>query len=193
MEESGKEERRRDLLHRRRMMDPEAWRRKSEAAGEFLKRLEPLKQALRVHCYVSMESEMELSTLAILEWLCSEQKEVYIPYIEGGRMRSARYLPGHRFKERQAGPPVPEPLILSDEVCFDAVVVPLVGTDRMGVRIGYGKGWYDRFFAALLEAGVRPVRIGLCFGFQVLSELHPDSWDQHLDIVVTENGIINCA
>ncbi len=187
-----KEELRRDLLLRRRAMGREEWLRKSGTAGELLVGLDALQHASRIHCYVSMESYREVCTMRILERFSSERKAVFMPYIDRGRMRVATYMPGHRFVTRESGPPVPDPLILSEEVRFDAVIVPLVGADIRGARIGYGKGWYDRFFESLQLNGIRPLRIGLCFGFQIVSEVPSDPWDQFLDLVVTENCIVNC-
>ncbi|NTU93166.1 MAG: 5-formyltetrahydrofolate cyclo-ligase [Chlorobiaceae bacterium] len=193
MDANEKRELRKELLLKRRAMDRSEWLRKSEAASGLLRGLDAVRQAGQVHCYVSMEAEREVSTLPLLDWLSAAGKAVFMPYIEQGRMRSARYLSGHCFRNSRPGPPVPDPLLFSgDGERFDAVIVPLVGVDRKGTRIGYGKGWYDRFFAALLAAGNRPVKIGLCFEFQIVPEVRPDPWDQHLDVVVTENCIINC-
>ena len=187
-----KEMLRREMLLRRRAMGREEWLRKSGIVREHLTGLDALRQASRIHCYVSMEADREVSTMKVLEQFGSERKEVFMPYIERGGMRVAAYMPGHRFVARDSGPPVPDPVIISDEVRFDAVIVPLVCADMRGARIGYGKGWYDRFFAFLLSGGIRPVRIGLCFGFQIIPEVPSDPWDQSLDLVVTENGIVNC-
>jgi 5-formyltetrahydrofolate cyclo-ligase len=192
MEPNVKNGLRQELLQRRRAMAPEEWLLKSGKVLRYLKGFDPLIRAARVHCYVSMECEREVSTLPLLAWLCSERKEVYMPYIDRGEMRVARYHPGQLFEARRSGPPSPDPLSLTDEIRFDVVIVPLVGADRSGARIGYGKGWYDRFFESLLAEGVSPVRIGIGFGFQVVGDAHPDPWDQYLDVVVTENGIINC-
>jgi 5-formyltetrahydrofolate cyclo-ligase len=183
---------RKELLRKRRALDVDAWLRNS---GEILRRVKTIPEILdaeRIHCYVSMEFEREVSTLELLEWFCLERKEVYLPYIERGRMAPARYSGGHRFICSGSGPPVPDPLTLSEEDRFDVVIVPLVGFDRRGGRIGYGKGWYDRFFDDLANRGIRPARIGLAFGLQAVPSVPSDPWDQLLDFVVTENEIVNC-
>lgn len=192
MKVNDKERIRQELLVRRRSMDRAEWLARSEAICDRLKELDQIRHAERVHCYVSMENEREVSTLPFLEWLCSERKEVYMPYIEHGTMVAARYASGHCFIAKQIGPPIPDPLVVCDEARFDVVIVPLVGADRRGARIGYGKGWYDRFFASQLSSATPPFKAGICFGFQMVDEVPADPWDQFLDIVVTENGIINC-
>ncbi|NTV01400.1 MAG: 5-formyltetrahydrofolate cyclo-ligase [Chlorobiaceae bacterium] len=182
---------RRGLLRQRRSLDRREWLEKSMAIQAFMTAMPELHSAVKVHCYASMEAEREVSTTGLLEWLCSERKMVYMPYIEQERMAAARYLPGHRFTTPAIGPPGPDPVITSEESGFDVVIVPLVGADRKGSRLGYGKGWYDRFFELLAAHGVHPLRIGLAFGFQLLDALPSDPWDQPLDVVATETGIIN--
>jgi len=183
---------RRELLLKRRALSREAWLEKSGTIRQWLMTMPELLGAGKVHCYVSMERDREVGTLEVLEWLCSERKAVFMPYIERDRMLAVRYLPGQRFEAAKIGPPLPVPLELTDERCFDAVIVPLVGFDRQGGRIGFGKGWYDRFFEELSTRGISPVRVGLAFDCQEVLAVPSDPWDQRLDYVVTETGIIKC-
>ena len=63
----------------------------------------------------------------------------------------------------------------------DAVLVPLVGFDDQGNRLGMGGGFYDR----LLADATRPLRIGLAHDGQRVARLPVQAWDQHLDGIVT--------
>ncbi len=68
------------------------------------------------------------------------------------------------------------------------LIVPLVGFDARGYRLGYGGGFYDRTLAELRAAG--PVlAIGFAYGVQEFARLPIDAFDQRLDMVVTEAGI----
>lgn len=189
---TGKREMRKKLLAERRALDRQRWLDASDIIQLKALEIPELVSAARVHCYVSMEHDREVCTLSLLERLAGERKELFMPYIEKGRMLSARYRPGHAFSVSTMGPPTPVPLILSEEERFDVVIVPLVGFDRSGGRIGYGKGWYDRFLDRLARQGVRPVTIGLAFSFQAVASVPCDSWDQRLDYVVTEYETLNC-
>lgn len=189
---TGKAELRVRLLAERRALERQAWLRASDSIGERLCTMPQLLGAKRVHCYVSIERNREVSTLALLERLAGEGREVMMPCVEGDRMLVARYQTGQRFRHPESGPPRPDPLVVSDDERFDVVIVPLAGFDRKGGRIGYGKGWYDRFFETLSSKGIHPERIGLAFGFQELPLVPGDSWDQRLDFVVTENEVVNC-
>ncbi len=68
---------------------------------------------------------------------------------------------------------------------LDLVVVPGVGFDRQGGRLGFGKGFYDRG----LHGSQRPgCLVGLCFELQLLERLPAESHDVHMDIIITEKG-----
>jgi 5-formyltetrahydrofolate cyclo-ligase len=76
------------------------------------------------------------------------------------------------------------PLVRVEEV--DAALVPGLGWDRSGGRIGRGAGYYDRFFA---DPGWRGFRCGLFFAAQEADALPTDPWDAPLDAVVTEREV----
>ncbi|WP_323036203.1 5-formyltetrahydrofolate cyclo-ligase [Pararhodobacter sp.] len=68
------------------------------------------------------------------------------------------------------------------------VIVPLVGFDARGYRLGYGGGFYDRTLAGLRAAG--PVlALGYAYDAQELPEVPIDAYDQRLDGIVTQAGL----
>ncbi|MFT5211185.1 MAG: 5-formyltetrahydrofolate cyclo-ligase [Flavobacterium sp.] len=73
---------------------------------------------------------------------------------------------------------------------LDIVLMPLLGFDRKGNRLGMGKGYYDRTFG---RAWRRPKLIGLAHADQECEGLIQEDWDVSLDLIVTENESINCA
>lgn len=71
----------------------------------------------------------------------------------------------------------------------EVVIVPLAGFDRRGARIGYGGGFYDRTLETLRARG--PVlAAGLAFAAQELDRVPAEPFDQPLDLVATESGIL---
>lgn len=68
----------------------------------------------------------------------------------------------------------------------DIVVIPLLAFDRLGTRLGYGKGYYDRTLAALSK---KPLLVGYAFAGQELDFIPREDHDMPLDILVTEAGI----
>jgi 5-formyltetrahydrofolate cyclo-ligase len=70
----------------------------------------------------------------------------------------------------------------------DWLLVPLLGFDRTGHRLGYGGGYYDRTLAALPQA----IAVGCAYAAQELDEVPAGEYDVRLHAVVTEAGVIRC-
>ncbi|WP_136650485.1 5-formyltetrahydrofolate cyclo-ligase [Paracoccus aeridis] len=69
------------------------------------------------------------------------------------------------------------------------LIVPLVGFDRHGSRLGYGGGFYDRTLSDLRRAG-QVTAIGLAWGAQELPLIPVEPTDEPLDVIVTDRGVI---
>ena len=83
---------------------------------------------------------------------------------------------------------VPEPLSKEVPVSpaeMECVLLPLLGFDRQGNRIGYGAGYYDRF----LVQNPHLKKIGLAYACQEVDAVPTEENDIPLDMVITENGI----
>ena len=77
----------------------------------------------------------------------------------------------------------------SGEVCVpDFLLVPLLAFDRRGYRVGYGAGYYDRTLAALPGR----FRLGVAYAASQLDEVPAGPYDERLDAVATECGVIFC-
>ncbi len=74
----------------------------------------------------------------------------------------------------------------SREVQPDHVLLPMIGWDEQGFRLGYGGGFFDRTLAARAD---RPNAIGVAYECARLASIHPQPWDVPLDWVVTERGV----
>jgi 5-formyltetrahydrofolate cyclo-ligase len=70
----------------------------------------------------------------------------------------------------------------------DFLLVPLLAFDRRGYRVGYGAGYYDRTLAALPGRH----RLGVAYAAQELDEVPAGPYDERLDAVATERGVIFC-
>jgi 5-formyltetrahydrofolate cyclo-ligase len=84
---------------------------------------------------------------------------------------------------------VPEPIgneILATGKNVDTIILPMLGFDRTGGRIGYGAGYYDRFLAK--NKNVR--KIGIAFACQEYDNLPADENDIPMDYIITEEGIV---
>ncbi|HVP97599.1 5-formyltetrahydrofolate cyclo-ligase [Methanoregula sp.] len=84
---------------------------------------------------------------------------------------------------------VPEPIgneIPADPEDVDIIILPMLGFDRAGGRIGYGAGYYDRFLSKHPDL----FKIGVAFGCQEMEDLPTDENDVKMDLIVTEEGIV---
>ncbi len=84
--------------------------------------------------------------------------------------------------------PSPDAPILDPQI----LIMPLAAFDGQGGRIGYGAGHYDRAIARLKEKGMMPKLYGFAFACQQVPEVPVESHDQPLDVVITENGVVEC-
>ena len=82
---------------------------------------------------------------------------------------------------------IPEPALAFDKAPkLDACLVPAVGIDLNGNRIGWGRGYFDR----LLSINI-PIRMGVIFNQQIIKPpITPHDWDVPLTHILTESGII---
>ncbi|MBU2591344.1 MAG: 5-formyltetrahydrofolate cyclo-ligase [Nitrospinota bacterium] len=69
---------------------------------------------------------------------------------------------------------------------IDLVLLPGIAFDRRGGRLGFGKGYYDRFLSRLDKS---VLKVGLCYRFQLLERLPLSKDDVPVDVVITEEGV----
>lgn len=68
------------------------------------------------------------------------------------------------------------------------MLVPGIAFDLKGYRLGYGKGYYDRY---LYDLNIEIFKIGLCYSMTIADEIIKDDNDVPVDIIVTDDGVIN--
>jgi len=163
---------------------------RGKAAQAIRKRilgLSAVQDAVRIFCYVSRSPEVD--TWEILAHLLDQGKEVYCPrMIAGDRLEAVRIDDLEDLRRSKFG--IYEPLDNQDTLSaeeIDLALVPALAFARDGMRLGYGKGYYDRFFS---DGGGDIVKIGLAYTFQLLDTLPSTPEDVGMDIIVTESEIL---
>ena len=126
--------------------------------------------------YNSFSSEAD--TKGIINALKSLNKRIYLPRVEGDFMVTA---PIGDIKAGSFG--IEEPLAPAYEGDIEVTVIPLLAVNGKGYRIGYGKGYYDRYLK-----DKHTLKIGLGYSFQI-EDFKADEWDIPLDMFVCEKGI----
>jgi len=76
-----------------------------------------------------------------------------------------------------------------DPIEHNIIIIPAVGIDKNGFRLGYGGGYYDRFLMSVLGNKNRPLLIGLIYDFQFIDDSINEVHDIKLDIVFSEKQI----
>ena len=120
----------------------------------------------------------EAGTSLIIKELLTLGKQVYLPKIVDGEMFPALY---GECEKGAFG--ILEPVNGIYTGGIDVTVVPLLAVNAKGYRIGYGKGFYDRFLKDR-----HTVKAGLGYYFQI-EDFSEDEWDVPLDAFVCERGI----
>ena len=82
-----------------------------------------------------------------------------------------------------------EPVRKKATIYPDLFVIPLVAYDRYHNRLGYGKGYYDRFLEDYLKKKRNIITIGLAFSFQKYKKIPTSNHDVKLNYILTEKGI----
>jgi 5-formyltetrahydrofolate cyclo-ligase len=134
--------------------------------------------------FIYLAKSGEVATENIIERLISDGKKVYVPKTVGQDMFAVEYKPP--FITTKFGTIEPENLSVAKSICV--TVTPLVAVDKRFNRLGYGKGFYDRFFAT--DIGEKSFKVGVCFDFQVVEDITPDKFDKTLDAIVSEEILL---
>ncbi len=186
---------RRVLRQRRRNLDPARQRQAARAVASHLQRQPELIRARRVAAYLACDGELDPAPL--LTRIAARGCRIYFPVIADDSPLGVRFLPApsgrggwrrNRFgiREPAAGRALPAWQL-------DVLLMPLVGFDRDGHRLGMGGGYYDRLLADLARRVRRPRCIGLAHGCQQVESLPVADWDRNVEAIVTERGVIRTA
>jgi 5-formyltetrahydrofolate cyclo-ligase len=133
--------------------------------------------------YMPMRTEIDP-----LPAMAAHQGPVCVPVImgKGLPLKFREWSPGSTMVPGEFGALIP-----ADGAWIDpeVLIVPLLAFDTRGYRLGYGGGFYDRTLQALRLR--RPtLAVGYAFGAQQVSEVPIDEYDQCLDAIITENGLL---
>jgi 5-formyltetrahydrofolate cyclo-ligase len=128
----------------------------------------------------------ELDCQAILVRLMDSGQKVALPVVVGSDAPLQFRLWEADAPLYEAGFGTLAPSELAPIVEPDLVLLPLLGFDQAGTRLGYGGGYYDRTIGDLSR---RPLLVGLAFAAQEVSLIPRQPHDLPLDAVVTEHGV----
>ena len=139
-----------------------------------------------VHCFLPIHSKVEIDTSPIIQYCWKNNINVVVPVsnFEDGTLKNAEFRPHTKTKQTKNNITEPIDPIWKKNDTIDIVITPLLAFDPKGYRVGYGKGFYDRFFASLHKDAKR-IGISLfkpCKGIENINE-----YDVPLTHCVTPN------
>ena len=139
------------------------------------------------HIFLSISKKNEIDTQFILSILQGKDKNIVIPKTEGDSAFTNYLLTDSMLlKDNKWGVPEPVDGIEVPPKKIDVVFLPLLAFDKQGNRVGYGKGFYDRF---LRECNPNVVKVGLSLFLaeEVITDIHEE--DVPMDYCITPEKI----
>lgn len=195
MGEVSKKTLRRQLRAARQALSPAYRDRAARLATRLALRSGLLLKGRRWGFYLPLGEEFD--ALPLLNLALHMRKACYLPVTANRPAQPLRFgrLDGHHaVTHNRYGIIEPHSRRLLQARWLERLVVPLVGFDRLGHRLGMGGGYYDATLAFLRRRKVwrRPVLIGLAFECQRVETVPAEPWDIALDWVLTEKGLTRC-
>ena len=179
------------LRQRRRGIDAAGQQAAAEGVLQQLLRLPAFCRAQHVALYLPRDGELDPGQ--VKTWLWENERNCYAPVVLPGRkLAFAELHPHSELVENRLniGEPVDAPQC--DPQTLDIVLLPLVGFDPHGNRLGMGSGFYDSTFAEHTP-GATPLLIGLAHEEQRVAQLPTHDWDVPLDYMATGQSLYHCA
>ncbi|MDL0438719.1 5-formyltetrahydrofolate cyclo-ligase [Stutzerimonas frequens] len=184
---------RRKLRHARRQLTPAQQRLAARRLYRQLTHHPQFRRARHIALYLPNDGEIDPRLL--LQAAQRRGKATYLPVLNPWprtRMVFQRIKPGERLRRNRFG--ILEPVIRSSRQrrvwALDLLLMPLVGFDGNGGRLGMGGGFYDRSLAyrAMRKKSHKPTLLGLAHECQRVDRLPLESWDVALQATVTDQG-----
>ncbi len=161
----------------------------SAAIAKNVRESELFKEAKRIGFYHSVRGEADPASLQTTD------KQFFLPVLSKNLDEGLVFIELNddtQFEKNKFS--IPEPVYDEEKIVaastLDLVIVPLLGFDKTGNRLGMGGGFYDRCFAFKKQKITKPVMIGFAYDFQELEYLEAEAWDVGLDLIATESELI---
>jgi 5-formyltetrahydrofolate cyclo-ligase len=183
-----KDEQRRELRQLLASMPKQDRQEASQAICSHLSSLPSISTSDTILAYLPLAEEVDLTSL-LTTWI-EESRTICVPIVTWeSKTMHAGLLPtleGESLIESKYGLKEPRDPQSVTADSIDVMLVPGLGFDREGGRLGRGGGYYDRY----LEFSRSPIVIGVAFDCQMLDSIDRQEHDQLMTAVVTPSGII---
>jgi 5-formyltetrahydrofolate cyclo-ligase len=154
------------------------------------------KHSQKVAVYLASDGEIDCN--AIIQTLLRQDKQVYLPVLHPITHRQllfVQYDANTPMRYNRFG--IKEPQLKRSRIvpaqALDIILMPLVGFDASGNRLGMGGGFYDTSLEKVVNSGWNktPMRVGLAHNCQQVSHLPKEPWDVPLNQVITPDFVLS--
>ena len=173
---------------KRSQLDPEEWRHLSDrVVKNALFYLAGRPQIQHIHLFLPIKRLYEIDTFPLIEYLAQQGRTIYTSISDHDKqeMLTIEVAASQDFSEDKYGIPVPTEWRKGDESLVQLIFMPLLAYDLKGNRLGYGKGFYDRFLSKFPK---KVVKAGLSL-FSPEEEIPTEPHDIPLDICINPEGV----
>ncbi len=176
---------RKHLLEKRDSMSFEIMGFHNQKILSKLKKMKSFSQAQSIGCYYSIGSEVQTNDL--IKALLSEKKIVSLPQVFDDTMIFRRIEDVTKLEIGNFDIPEPKESCPIQET-HDVILVPCIGLDNNGTRIGYGYGIYDKYLSKN-----ESTKIALTYSKQIVKSIPNSEHDVKMDWIVTETDVIKIS
>ena len=173
---------RRSLLSKRRVLSSSEVMEKSNLICSSLQSLSEFKSAKSILFYHPIDNEVSL--ILLVKFCLSWGKKILFPRVVEDSIEMCSVSNLSELESGKFGVLEPKG---GSESSVDLIFVPGIGFDSKGGRIGYGKGYYDRFLN-----NREVLKVGVGYDFQVVENCYSEEHDVALDMIVTESKVLKC-
>ena len=153
----------------------------------LLKLIKKEKKNKKYNISIYFPSSYELNVLKILNIEFFKKYNFLLPSIDEDLMHFYKWKKNQPLLLNKYGIPEPKK---SKKILPNLILVPLLAFDEKKNRLGYGKGFYDKYLHKLKKIRKKILVVGVAFSFQKHNNLPVNKTDFKLDYIITDKGII---
>ncbi|MEQ9425406.1 MAG: 5-formyltetrahydrofolate cyclo-ligase [Cyclobacteriaceae bacterium] len=183
----AKAELRKQFLQKRKALSLSESALFNSSIADYFKDLFGKKPTSNVHIFLPIQKHHEINTWPIIRFLWKSDVKVIVSSADFENINLKHFILSESTKLIENKWGIPEPINADPFPIpkIEMVLVPLLAFDAEGYRVGYGKGFYDKFLEACNPS---TVKVGLSF-FELVDQIKVDSHDVKLDFCITPKKI----
>lgn len=186
---------RKKIIDIRNQLNKNQIQEKSNYICEIVKNNSIISQSNKIFVYSPLGTEVDICP--VIQFFFESGKMIYFPKVFGKDMEFYRVRSMEQLEEGtfHVNEPIDGLEKFEIEKCQNVsiiILVPGVAFSTKGARIGYGKGYYDRYISRLKCSNIKYTTFGIGYDFQMVDEFNSDIFDQDLDYIITDKKEVRC-